>query len=436
MAPLVTEVSVAHRIRNAHPLRIAMRLQLERLQRSDPTEIRRYQERRLRALVRVAAVRSPFYREYFRESGVDPRGIRTLDDLPQLPLLTRDHLLQRSKDFCVYPRRLMWSAHSSGTSGRPITSYRTPGSSVYELCTLERQWSWLGLRPGARRVILRGSGFATTEPGKLTKTIPGGRQLLVSSFHLISSNLDAIMQDVRDFQPDAIDGWASSIALLAALLRERDEKFPVEAVITSSETMTGGQMALIEHVFGGPIIDHYGQTERVMMAGICEHGGYHAFSDYGIVELLPVPGVESRWELVGTPLHNWGFPLFRYRTGDEVGPALTEQCPCGRPFPVLGPLYGRVEDYFTAADGRPIPLPSAVIDNLVGVREAQIAQLARGRFEVRVAPGCGFDAQAVDQAIHRNVEHFIGAGQHTTVRILPHIPRSNSGKLKAAVVEG
>ena len=85
------------------------------------------QERRLRALVRVVAARSPFYREYFRESGVNPRSIRTLEDLPQLPLLTRDHLLERIDDLRVYPRRLMWTARSSGTSGRPIGVYRTPG---------------------------------------------------------------------------------------------------------------------------------------------------------------------------------------------------------------------------------------------------------------------------------------------------------------------
>src|SRR6478752_966812 len=137
MAPPVEKISVAHRIRKAHPLRIAMRRQLERLEHADAAEIRRSQERRLRALVRVAAARSPFYREYFRESGVNPRSIRTLEDLPQLPLLTRDHLLERIDDLRVYPRRLMWTARSSGTSGRPISVYRTPGSSVYELCALE-----------------------------------------------------------------------------------------------------------------------------------------------------------------------------------------------------------------------------------------------------------------------------------------------------------
>ena len=100
------------------------------------------------------------------KSGVDPRGIRTLDDLPQLPLLTRDHLLERAEDFRVYPRRLLWPASSSGSSGRPISVYRTPGSSVYELCALEQQWGWFGLRPGARRVICGAALSWQLNPGR------------------------------------------------------------------------------------------------------------------------------------------------------------------------------------------------------------------------------------------------------------------------------
>ncbi|MDT5148483.1 MAG: hypothetical protein QOI01_216 [Mycobacterium sp.] len=435
MAPRLPAASVGHRMRSAHPLRATMRRQLDSLAHADAATIRRSQERQLRALVKYAAVAAPFYRRYFRENGIDPRSIRTLDDLRQLPVLTRDHLVEHFEDFCVYPRRLMWKASSSGTSGRPVRVCRTPGSSVYELSALERQWSWFGLRPGARRVILRGSDFATDDPTKVTKQVPGAHQLLVSSFHLVPDRLDEILAELRVFKPDAIEGWPSSIALLASLIRERGERFPVSAVITSSEVMSAGRVALIEEVFGGPIIDHYGQTERVMMAGDCERGGFHVFPDYGIVELLPVPGTDDRWELVGTPLHNWGFPLFRYRTGDEVGAAPEGPCPCGRSFPRLGPIAGRIEDSFTAADGRPIPLPATVIDDLEGVREAQIAQLGRGRFEVRVAPAADFREQAVQAAVRHNVERLIGSGQLVTLRVMQQIPRSKSGKLRSAVVD-
>lgn len=435
MTPPGGAKNLKHRIRRAHPLRLPMRRTLAALDHADATQIREFQEKRLRALVRVAAARAPFYREFFRSSGVDPRDIRTLDDLTLLPLISRTDLAERAEDFLVYPRKLMWSARSSGTSGAPIASYRTMGSSVYELSVLERQWSWFGLPADSKRVVLRGSDFAADQDGKPTQLLPGARQLMVSSFHLTPEHLGDVLDEIRRFQPDAIEGWPSSIALLAALLRERGEKVPVTAIITSSEVMTPGQIALMRDVFAGPIVDHYGQTERVTMAGTCEAGSFHIFPDYGIVELHPVGGSDTRWEIVGTALHNWGFPLFRYRTGDEVGPAAKGPCACGRSYELLGAIDGRVEDSFTAADGRPLPLPSTIIDDLDGLREAQIAQLAPGRFEVRVVPGDGYDADATMALARRNVDRMFGADQILTLKEFDRLQRPASGKLKSAIVE-
>jgi phenylacetate-CoA ligase len=393
--------------------------------------IRRYQERRLRLLVRLVAARSPFYRRWFAESGVDPASIQTLEDLPRLPLLDRQAVMDSPADFAVQPLRLMWPSSSSGTSGRPVTVYRTAGSSAFEQAALQRQWGWFGLPRDARRVVLRGSSIAV-DRGVLTHEIPGDHQLLVSSFHLTPDALPEILRTIRAFRPHAVEGWTSSLTLLAARIRDAGERLPVQAVITSSETISTLQRELMGTVFEAPIVDHYGQTERVAMAGTCEAGGYHVFPDYGIVELLP--GEDGRAEIVGTPLHNWGFPLLRYRTGDLVDSAPSDPCPCGRAFPRLGAIAGRSEDAFVAADGRLIPLPSTVVDDLVGIDEAQIAQLAPGRFEVRVVPGRGFDAAANRTQVLRNIERLIGPGQDVTISRMDRIPRSGSGKLRTALV--
>ncbi|TWH23071.1 phenylacetate-CoA ligase [Rhodococcus rhodochrous J45] len=435
MAPPKKFVGLQHNVRRMHPLVHAMTRELHKVARSTPDEILDLQERRLRAMVRWAAVTSPFYREWFRRQKVDPRAIRTVEDLSLLPILGRDHLIHRAEEFRTYPARTMWQAHSSGTSGRAVTVYRTPGSSIYEMCALRRQWGWLGLTPDARRVTLGSSDFAANHPGSPTEVVPAANQLLVSSYHLTSDNLPKIVEDIRAFRPDAINGWPSSITILADLLRERGERIPVRAVLTSSEAMRPSQRALMREVFEGPVVDLYGQTERVAMAGSCEFGSMHIFPDYGIVELEPVAGFSDRWQLIGTPLHNWGFPLFRYRTGDVVGRTPAAPCKCGRAFPLLGPLDGRVEDLFHTADGRPLPLPSTVIDDVTGVREAQIAQLAPGRFEIRMVPGPGFDAVRLEQHFRRNVDRLFGSGQEVAVVTCRSLPRSASGKVKSAIIE-
>lgn len=434
MAPSGRFVSVQHVVRHRLPWRAPMQRSLRRFERASAEEISAYQQRRLRALVRLAAARSPFYREWFATSGVDPRSIRTLDDLSRLPLLQRTHMTRDPNRFLVYPPRLTWLAHSSGTSGQVVTVRRTPGSSAFELSALQRQWAWFGLPPRPRSLLLRSNDPDPHRSGVLTREVRGARQLVVSSFRLGRERLPELMDQIRAFDPQVAEGWPSSLAILASLLRESGQRLPVQAVITSSEVSSAAQRQLLQEVFDAPIVDHYGQTERVAMAGSCEAGGYHEFPDYGIVELLPVPGRAERWEIVGTPLHNWGFPLFRYRTGDEVGPSPAGPCACGRAFRLLGNVDGRVEDVFTAADGRPLPMPHTVVKNLLGLQEAQVAQLAPGRFEFRLVPSARTDlARIQDQARH-NVDTYFGPGQTVTFSVVDQIPRGPGGKLKAAII--
>lgn len=434
MAPAGARLDLKHRIRRWHPLRPAMMRSLALMDHADEEAISRYQNRRLELLVRLAAARSPFYRAWFRDARLDPRSVRTVADLAQLPLLDRSHLVTGAEQLLVYPDRLLWQAHSSGTSGAPITCYRTPGSSVFELSVLERQWSWFGLSRSPRRVILRGA-LSSGQGGPPAKLLPGARQLLVWSFGLTPETLPAVVDAIRDFRPDAIEGWPSAITVLASLLRDQGLTLPVRAVITSSEVTTAAQADLMRTVFRGPIVDHYGQAERVAMAGSCEAGGYHVFPEYGIVELLPVPGIPDSWEIVGTALHNWGFPLFRYRTGDHVRSADPGPCRCGRAYPVLGHIDGRVSDCFTSAEGRPLPMPSIVTTDLINVREAQIAQRGPGRFEVRVVPIAGSDLQALTAQIRANVDHYFGPGQAVSVRVVDAIPRTAVGKVKNSVID-
>jgi phenylacetate-CoA ligase len=434
MAPPGSRLSLKHRIRRWHPLRPVMTRSLAQLDHADQETISRYQNRRLQILVRLAAARSPFYRAWFRDAGLDPGSIRTVADLARLPILDRSDIVAGPEQFLTYPDRLLWQAHSSGTSGTPITCYRTPGSSVFELSALERQWGWFGLSRSSRRVILRGA-FISEPGGPPVKLVPGANQLMVWSFGLTPETLPAVVDAIRAFRPDAIEGWPSAIAVLASLLHDQGLTLPVGAVITSSEVTTPAQRDLMRTAFRGPVVDHYGQTERVAMAGSCEAGGYHVFPDYGIVELLPVPGMTDRWEVVGTALHNWGFPLLRYRTGDQVGPADPGPCLCGRAFPTLGRVDGRIDDTFASADGRPLPMPSIVLADLVNVRESQIAQRGPGRFEARVVPRAGFDLQALTAQILANVDTYYGPGQDVSVRIVDAVPRTATGKLRSAVID-
>lgn len=425
------------RARFANPLLVADRAMLSRTEQLSAAGIRAHQERQLRRIVRWAARRSPFYRDWFRSSGIQPGDIRRLEDLRHLPILERRDLAEDAgRRFLAYPSRLAWACRSSGTTGEPITCYRTVGSSVFALAAVQRQWSWLGLGHRPRMVVVRGAPGGSGAPP--VRRNPGANQLLVSSFALTSDRLDHIWAAIEEFEPEALEGWPSSLAILATMAQERGLRLSVRAVFTSSEMMSPAQRTLIGRAFDAPVVDHYGQMEARCLIGECERGSYHVWPDCAIVELLPSPGSAGALDVVHTPFHNLGFPILRYRSGDQVIPAAPgARCPCGRDaWQLIGGIVGRSEDVMLAADGRPVPIGSILLDDFPpGVRESQLVQERPGSFEARVVAGPGFSRPDAERAFLRSVERYVGAGQDARLVVVERLPRRASGKLSPVVVQ-
>ena len=330
--PQVRSVSsVQHRLRRSNPMIAVMRASLARTERMGADELRGYQERRLRALVPRPRRRSPFYRDWFAGSGVDPA--LDPDARPTwagCPCWSATTWPERPDRFLVYPRRRLDGALQRHLR-HVVTVYRTAGSSVFELSALQRQWSWFGCRPAAQRGAARPTSPAPTgggRPEQRPAPAAGGLQLPAPN-----RELPGLLAGDPGFGPRWWRAGPPASRCWPRCCVTRGET----AAGRGGDHLLGGDDRragpLMREVFGGPVMDHYGQTERVAMAGGCEAGGYHLFPDYGITELLPVPGRSDSWEIVGTPLHNWGFPLFRYRTGDEVGPAPAGPAPAGGRFP-------------------------------------------------------------------------------------------------------
>jgi phenylacetate-CoA ligase len=407
---------------------------LSRTERLSEDAMRAHQERQLRRVVRWAARRTPYYRHWFRSSAIEPGDIRGLEDLSRLPILERADLVgDAARRFLAYPVGLAWAVHSSGTTGEPATCYRSAGSSVFQLAAIQRQWSWFGVGNRPRMVVVRGMPGGDGAP---VRRNPGANQLLVSSFALTPDRAEDILAAIADFEPEALEGWPSSLSILAGLADDAGRRIPVRAVFTASEMITSAQRALIGRVCSAPVVDHYGQMEAICLMGECERGGYHVWSDCAIVELLPAPGGGGRREVVHTPLHNLAFPIIRYRSGDVVTPAPPgARCPCGREsWPLIGAVVGRSEEVLMAADGGPVPLASILLDHLPGVRESQLVQTRPGAFEARVVAGSGFVRADAERAFARSVDHYVGSGQDATLVVVERIPRRASGKLSPVVV--
>lgn len=391
------------------------------------------QQRRLARTLQRATQVLPAYRRWQGQVPPDdPAGF-----LRELPVVDRQQLLARREAY--YPHggsRRWWEAVglTSGTTGTPLDVIRSYASTLWEQACCEQHWRWAGWQPGERQVVLRGDLVAP-----LDRTRPPfwhedrfGRQLIVSTRHVNRRNLPHIFAAIDRFGAAQMRAYPSSACHLAMLLREAQLPLRLRAVITSSEMLLPVQRDLIETAFHCKVFDHYGMAERVAFGMECEHGRLHVNPDYSFVELIDEAGRPAHGEgwVAGTTLHNTAMPLVRYRLSDRAVWGRGE-CACGRTYPWLAKIGGKVEDQLFDADGCMVS-PSVVtfaFKGLASVARAQVAQVAADRWAVRVVPMpsyCDEDGRRLVENFHQLVS------QRIAVRIELHddLPLLPSGKFK------
>lgn len=86
-------------------------------------ELRAYQDERLCDLIETAYEHVPFYRRRFDELKLRPSDVRTVDDLPKLPMLTKQDIRTAGNDMVAdnYPRSRAIIAPTSASTGFPLT---------------------------------------------------------------------------------------------------------------------------------------------------------------------------------------------------------------------------------------------------------------------------------------------------------------------------
>jgi phenylacetate-CoA ligase len=371
-----------------------------------------------------------------------PEDIRSRADLHKIPLLSRDAIRANFDDLCstALPRRQMRSGHTSGTTGTPLTVGYDRDTVWATYAAFDRHYRWAGCqmgRDGDRIAVARGNVIAPLE-----QTSPPfwrhnrrQKQLLLSSFHMSRANLPAYFDALRDYQPAVVDGYPSTLYVLARFLQSRGEIFPVRAAITSSETLYDFQRQLIEERFACRVFDYYALAERAVFSSECDHHqGHHIAMEYGLAEVVeaagqPVsPGVPGK--LVGTTLHNMAMPLIRYVTNDVT--ALRDgNCTCGRGLELMEDVTTKAEDILTLPDGRLIS-PSVLthpFKPLDCIEGSQIVQTARDAVTVRLIPGAGY-TQALTDHLVTELTTRLGTGVRIEVKMVDRLETSANGKFK------
>lgn len=418
---------------------------LARMERATPVAMAEYQDKRLQAVVAHAYETVPYYRRLFDERRLRPSDIARRADLVKLPLLTRKDIVRnfddlRSRAFRVNDLRL---GHTSGTTGSPLEVYYDPGVVQMTYALMDRQYRWAGARldrGGDRIAVLRGNVVVPVARRRppFWRHNRWHNQLLMSSFHLSPENLPRYVSELERFRPKVVDGYPSTVYVLARHLLANGRTFPVGAVITSSETLFDFQREAIECAFECRVFDYFATAERVIFSTECErHEGHHVSAEYGIVEVLgeggETLGPDQPGMLAGTSLHNLGMPLLRYVTND-VSAIKSRPCSCGRTLPLMDDVSTKAEDILALADGRMIS-PSVLthpFKPMHCVEQSQIVQEDYDHLVIKIQPNDAY-TPADGEHLVREFKARLGDGVRVDVQLVDGFERTKAGKFKWVV---
>lgn len=316
------------------------------------TEIKQFQEEKLRELMSYLSEKSTFYKKRFSENQLLFENIKTLEDLEQLPVTTKEDLQAYNNDFiCVENKEIIDYVTTSGTTGKPVFFGLTDkdlerlayNEAISFACSKVTKEDTVQLMTTIDRRFMAGIAYFL-----------GARKLGAGIIRVGAGIPELQWDSILKFKPSYIITVPSFLLKLIAYAEENNINIngtSVKGAICIGEPLKNQDFTpniltkKIKDKWNIEMYSTYASTEMNTAFAECEHqvGGHH-HPELIIVEILddddkPVKKGEEG-ELVITTLGVEAMPLVRFKTGDIVK-AHYEACKCGRNSLRLGPVIGR-----------------------------------------------------------------------------------------------
>ncbi|MFH1143675.1 MAG: AMP-binding protein [Candidatus Eisenbacteria bacterium] len=415
--------------------------ELERRQFESPEDRRARQIEALRRLILHARAHVPHYARSLAALG--PEEPRSLDDVRRLPFLTKQDLQERAGELRSRgPVGRLIAKTTGGSTGQPVTVWKTRDAWAKELAATWRGYGWAGVRVGDRQARFWGIPYQTGARRRARLIDAVCNRVRFSAFRFSEADMRDYLEIIERRRPRYFYGYASMLQEFAEFMRRagRSLSHPPLCVITTSEVLTRPVRQLLEQVFAAPVYDEYGCGELGTIAHECPDHRMHLSEENMIVEILdgdrPCADGEPG-EIVVTELNNTAMPLLRYRTGD-FGTSLAEDCPCGRTLRALVNIHGRAYDFVRGSGGKLFhpEFVMYVFEEIrragPGIRQFQVRQETPDRFRIRIVREEGYGPHT-EALIERRFREHVHAQAEMIFEYVSGIEREASGKLRLIV---
>jgi len=345
---------------------------INRLRNLNDEELKKYQIKRLRKIVKFAYT-VPLYHDKYKKAIVHPDDIKSLEDINKLPTVSKYDFKKYYPDGIISSKinkSKLIEVSTSGTTGKSLTIYVDMFDIVVGLFGYIRSLNEHGINWRKDKLtIIADFQPHTVESGYIHRGLQPrlSSNLFFKNIQWLNTNdnPEIVIKEINKFKPDFIGGYTGMLGHLS-LLKEKGYGKNISPRVIAS---TGGPInkalrELIEKTFNVPVFESYGSTESGPIAFQCKNGGYHVLSDFVYLEYFkngaPVRS-EEPGKMVLTKLYGNGTPIIRYDAINDIVAPLYEKCDCGLAGEQIKKIYGRDDLSFFTTDGK-ILLPSSFGD--------------------------------------------------------------------------
>lgn len=330
----------------------AAKAKLEEILAVPDTEYAAFADTKKREIAQFHLDNNAFYREL--------AGITSFENWNDLPIMQKHHfqrpLSQRLST--GYSESNVYINKTSGSSGDPMVFAKDKFCHALVWANIIRRFGWYGIdfnQSWQARFYGMPVDFAGAAKLRLKDFL--SHRYRFSIFDLSDKALEAVTAKFRLKRFDYINGYTSSIVMLAKYLRKKNLILKnicptLKVCIVTSEMLFEDDKILLEQQFGVPVVNEYGSAELDIIAFQDPNDEWLLNAENLFVEILdennrPLPhGHEGK--IVVTSLYNKAHPFIRYEVGDYgvISQKSTDKKP------ILQKLVGRTNDFALLPSGK------------------------------------------------------------------------------------
>lgn len=344
-------------------------------------------------LLQYAFDNVPWYTNRFKSMGLNPKDITGPEYFAEVPILTRDELVNNFELFIskkADPKKLKIST-TGGSTGTPLKI----GMQKMGIRELQKWqlYSWWGLTPGANMAtIYRGVPVSGLKKMALNMINWPQRVIRMDATQMTHKKIEEFIALSHKIKPELVHGYVGAVDALADYIIENKIVLPAPKVVwLTAAPVNAIQEEKISNAFHAPVCDQYGCSEIYFIAAECQHKqGLHIFSDSVTVEILNqengLAASDEYGKIVLTNLEEFHFPLIRYENGD-MGRLLNKTCSCGINLPLMDKVKGRISDNIVLPDGTVLAgeYLTTIFDDFTDVvKQFQIIQKKNNSIQVKL----------------------------------------------------